>query len=106
MAFSSSRTLPGQSCAARTSMAAGDSTIGRPRAYFVVKCEARAGMSDRRARNGGMVRLTTFRRVPQVLPERARGNVRRQIAVAGGDHSYVDLDVPRTTEPLELMLLE
>jgi hypothetical protein len=65
MAFSSSRTLPGQRWAARRRLASDDSGFSAtPLAaeYFLMKNSAITSTSPGRSRSEGMRRFTTFRR--------------------------------------------
>src|SRR5688500_6040684 len=44
--------------------------------------------------------------IVEVLPERSGRRIRREVAVRGRDHAHVDADRRRSTDALELLLLE
>ena len=44
--------------------------------------------------------------IEQVLPELPGPDFRFQIAVGGGDHTYIHLDGPLVADALELLLLQ
>jgi hypothetical protein len=63
-------------------------------------------MSSRRSRSGGIVTLTTLRRVPEVLAEAPRRDLGRQVAVRRRDDPDVDATVRVSADALELVVLQ
>ena len=95
MTLASSRTLPGQSCSCRTSIASGVSVaLGArpPRTNRRSRWRARSGMSPVRSRSGG-------RRISKVLMRNYRSSrnsssaiIVAQVAVGGAQHPHVDAE--------------
>ena len=109
IAFSSSRTLPGQLCRKRACIASeAISVTGVPfcERCFSRKCIARSGMSSVRSRKGGQLDPDHVQAVEQVGAKPAFLDLVLQALVGGGDDPNVDLDALGPAHALERARLQ
>jgi hypothetical protein len=107
MVFSSSRTLPRHSCAARRWNAAAESARGQPVHLRVVvremlpeRGDVAAALAQRRQAEADDIEAEE-----QVFAEAAGADLRRQIAVGGGEDAYIHPHRLRTPDAVDLALL-
>ena len=63
-------------------------------------------MSSRRTTQWGQVDGEDVQTIEQILAEFLFGNVPVQIAISGGNDSYVNMQRPDTSQPFELPILQ
>ena len=107
--FSSWRTLPGQSCAARNCSAASVRRLPstpRSRALLARKWRASSGMSSRRSRSARQAQADHVEAVVEVLAEQALLHPRLEVLVGGGDHAHVRRERRVAADAVELAVGE
>ena len=108
-AFSSCRTLPGQSASRSFSTSAGDSVTPSIRnrvAYRRANSFASGGHVVAVLAQGRDDELHHRQAVVEILPEPAGADLRLEVAVRGRDHPHVDLLDARGADGLDLALLQ
>jgi hypothetical protein len=95
MKFCSSRILPGQSCALRTSITSSgieSMVLLRRAANFATKNSVSGRMSCTRSRNGAQAEWNDVQPVEQVCPKQLLSHELREILVGRRNHPHVDPD--------------